>query len=106
MTVEVTADNFEKLKNGDLPLVVDLWATWCGPCRMVGPIMEELSNEYEGKVVVGKCDIEENEDIPMQYGVRNIPTILFFKNGQLVDKFVGAAAKSKFQEKIDKLVEG
>ena len=85
MTVEVTADNFEKLKNGDLPLVVDLWATWCGPCRMVGPIMEELSNEYEGKVVVGKCDIEENEDIPMQYGVRNIPTILFFKNGQLVD---------------------
>ncbi|HCC87106.1 MAG TPA: thioredoxin [Prevotella sp.] len=106
MTVEVTADNFEKLKNGDLPLVVDLWATWCGPCRMVGPIMEELSNEYEGKVVVGKCDIEENEDIPMQYGVRNIPTILFFKNGQLVDKFVGAAAKSKFQEKFDKLIEG
>ncbi len=106
MTVEVTADNFEKLKNGDLPLVVDLWATWCGPCRMVGPIMEELSNEYEGKVVVGKCDIEENEDIPMQYGVRNIPTILFFKNGQLVDKFVGAAAKTKFQEKFDKLIEG
>ena len=101
MTVEVTADNFEKLKNGDLPLVVDLWATWCGPCRMVGPIMEELSNEYEGKVVVGKCDIEETEDIPMQYGVRNIPTILFFKNGQLVDKFVGAAAKGKFQEKFD-----
>lgn len=93
MTVEVTADNFEKLKNGNLPLVVDLWATWCGPCRMVGPIMEELSNEYEGKIVVGKCDIEANEDIPMQYGVRNIPTILFFKNGQLVDKFVGAAAR-------------
>ena len=105
MTVEVTADNFEKLKNGDLPLVVDLWATWCGPCRMVGPIIAELSNEYEGKVVVGKCDIEENEDIPMQYGVRNIPTILFFKNGQLVDKFVGAAAKSKLQEKFDKLIE-
>ena len=106
MTVEVTADNFEKLKNGDQPLVVALWATWCGPGRMVGPIMEELSNEYEGKVVVGKCDIEENEDIPMQYGVRNIPTILFFKNGQLVDKFVGAAAKGKFQEKFDKLIEG
>lgn len=104
MTVEVTADNFEKLKNGDLPLVVDLWATWCGPCRMVGPIMEELSNEYEGKVVVGKCDIEANEDIPMQYGVRNIPTILFFKKGQLVDKFVGAAAKDKFKEKFDKLL--
>ena len=104
MTVEVTADNFEQLKNGDKPFVVDLWATWCGPCRMVGPIMEERSNEYDGKIVVGKCDIEANEDIPMQYGVRNIPTVLFFKNGQLVDKFVGAAAKSKFQEKFDKLL--
>lgn len=105
MTVEITADNFEKYKNGELPLVVDLWATWCGPCRMVSPIMEELSNEYEGKIVVGKCDIEENDDIPMQFGVRNIPTVLFFKNGQLVDKFVGAAQKSKFQEKFDKLLE-
>ncbi len=104
MTVEITADNFEKYKNGELPLVVDLWATWCGPCRMVGPIIEELSNEYEGKVVVGKCDVEENDDIAMEFGVRNIPTVLFFKNGQLVDKFVGAAAKSKFQEKFDKLI--
>ncbi len=105
MTVEITADNFEKYKNGELPLVVDLWATWCGPCRMVGPIIEELSNEYEGKIVVGKCDVEENDDIAMEFGVRNIPTVLFFKNGQLVDKFVGAAAKSKFQEKFDKLLE-
>lgn len=105
MTVEITADNFEKYKNGDLPLVVDLWATWCGPCRMVSPIMEELSNEYEGRIVVGKCDIEENDDIPMQFGVRNIPTVLFFKDGKLVDKFVGAAQKSKFQEKFDKLLE-
>lgn len=106
MTVEITADNFESYKNGELPLVVDLWATWCGPCRMVSPIMEELSDEYAGKVVVGKCDIEANDDIPMQFGVRNIPTVLFFKNGQLVDKFVGAAQKSKFQEKVDKLIEG
>lgn len=105
MTVEITADNFEKYKNGDLPLVVDLWATWCGPCRMVSPIMEELSNEYDGRIVVGKCDIEENDDIPMQFGVRNIPTVLFFKDGKLVDKFVGAAQKSKFQEKFDKLLE-
>ncbi len=106
MTVEITADNFESYKNGELPLVVDLWATWCGPCRMVSPIMEELSDKYAGKVVVGKCDIEANDDIPMQFGVRNIPTVLFFKNGQLVDKFVGAAQKSKFQEKFDKLIEG
>ena len=105
MTVEITADNFEKYKNGELPLVVDLCATWCGPCRMVSPIIEELSNEYEGKIVVGKCDIEENDDIPMQFGVRNIPTILFFKNGQLVDKFVGAASKSTFKEKFDKLLQ-
>ena len=106
MTVEITTDNFEKYKNGELPLVVDLWATWCGPCRMVGPIIEELSNEYEGKVVVGKCDVEDNEDVAMEFGVRNIPTVLFFKNGQLVDKFVGAASKSKFQEKFDKLIQG
>lgn len=104
MTVEITADNFEQLKNGELPLVVDLWATWCGPCRMVGPIMEELSNEYEGKIVVGKCDVEENDDIAMEFGVRNIPTVLFFKGGQLVDKFVGAAAKAKFQEKFEALL--
>lgn len=106
MTVEITADNFEQYKNGELPLVVDLWATWCGPCRLVGPIMEELSNEYDGKIVVGKCDVEDNDDIAMEFGVRNIPTVLFFKNGQLVDKFVGAAAKGKFQEKFDKLIEG
>lgn len=105
MTVEITADNFEKLKNGDKPLVVDLWATWCGPCRMVSPIMEELSNEYDGRVVVGKCDVEDNDDIAMEFGVRNIPTVLFFKDGQLVDKFVGAAPKNVFKEKIDKLVE-
>ncbi len=105
MTVEITADNFEQYKNGELPLVVDLWATWCGPCRLVGPIMEELSNEYDGKIVVGKCDVEDNDDIAMEFGVRNIPTVLFFKNGQLVDKFVGAAAKGKFQEKFDKLIE-
>lgn len=105
MTVEITADNFEQLKNGDKPLVVDLWATWCGPCRMVSPIIEELSNEYEGKIVVGKCDVEDNDDIAMEFGVRNIPTVLFFKNGQLVDKFVGAAQKSRFKEKFDKLLE-
>lgn len=105
MTVEITADNFEKYRNGELPLVVDLWATWCGPCRMVGPIIEELSNEYDGKIVVGKCDVEENDDIAMEFGVRNIPTVLFFKNGQLVDKFVGAAAKGKFQEKFEKLLQ-
>lgn len=105
MEVKITNENFEEYKNGSLPLVVDLWATWCGPCRMVSPIMTELAQEYDGKIVVGKCDIEENEDIAMEFGVRNIPTVLFFKNGQLVDKFVGAAQKSKFQEKFDNLLQ-
>jgi len=104
MEIEITNDNFESYKNGELPLVVDLWATWCGPCRMLGPIISELAEEYDGKVVVGKCDIEANEDIPMEYGVRNIPTILFFKGGELVDKFVGAGAKAKLKEKIDNLL--
>lgn len=104
MEVTITNDNFEGYKNGELPLVVDLWATWCGPCRMLGPVISELAEEYDGKVVVGKCDIEENEDVPMEYGVRNIPTILFFKGGELVDKFVGAGSKATLKEKFDKLL--
>lgn len=104
MEVTITKDNFESYKNGGLPLVVDLWATWCGPCRMVAPIISELAGEYDGKIVVGKCDVEENDDIAMEYGVRNIPTILFFKNGQLVDKFVGAAGKDVFEEKFRALL--
>ena len=104
MTVEVTADNFEKLKNGDLPLVVDLWATWCGPCRMVGPIVDELATEYEGKVIIGKIDVDNNDDVVSQFGIRNIPTILFFKDGVVVDKQVGAAPKATFVAKIDALL--
>lgn len=104
MEVTITTENFESYLNGDLPLVVDLWATWCGPCRMIAPVISELANEYEGKIVVGKCDVEENDDIAAQFGVRNIPTVLFFKGGQLVDKMVGAANKSKFDEKFKALL--
>ena len=104
MEVKITTENFKKYKNGELPLVVDLWATWCGPCRMVGPIISELAEEYDGKLVGGKCDVEENSEIAEDFGVRNIPTILFFKGGQLVDKFVGAAPKDKLKEKFDALV--
>ena len=89
MEVNITNENFESLKNGDMPLVVDFWATWCGPCRMVGPIISQLAEEYDGRIVVGKCDVEEADDIAAEMGIRNIPTIMFFKNGQLVDKFVG-----------------
>ena len=104
MEVKITTENFESYKNGDLPLVVDLWATWCGPCRMIGPIVTELANEYDGKIVVGKCDVEENDDITMEFGVRNIPTLLFFKGGQLVDKHVGAITKGDLQKKFDELL--
>ena len=104
MEVTITTENFESLRNGDKPLVVDIWATWCGPCRAIAPIIEELANEYDGKIVVGKCDVEENDDLAMEFGIRNIPTILFIKDGVVVDKHVGASTKSKLQEKFDKLV--
>ena len=104
MEVTITSENFEALKNGNLPLVVDFWATWCGPCRMVGPIISELADKYADRVIVGKCNIEDEEDLPMEFGIRSIPTILFFKNGQLVDKMVGAASKEKFDERIQALL--
>ena len=104
MEVKITSENFESYKKGNLPLVVDLWATWCGPCKMIGPIISELANDYDGKIIVGKCNIEDNEDVAIEYGVRNIPTILFFKNGKLVDKFVGAAPKEKLDSKFKELL--
>ena len=105
MEVQITNENFETYRNGELPLVVDLWATWCGPCRMVAPIISELAQEYDGKVVIGKCDVEENDDVASEFGVLNIPTILFFKGGQLVDKFVGAATKGVLEEKVKALLD-
>ena len=104
MEVQITSENFASLKTGDLPLVVDFWATWCGPCRMMAPIIEELAKEYDGKVVVAKCDVEENEDLAAEFGIRNIPTILFFKDGDVVDKIVGAQPKAKLVEKINILL--
>ena len=104
METKITSSNFETLKNGELPLLVDFWATWCGPCRMIAPIVEELAKEYDGKINVGKCDVEECDDIAGEYGIRNIPTILFFKGGQVVDKLVGAASKSKIEDKFKALL--
>lgn len=104
MEVTITSENFSSLKKGNLPLVVDFWATWCGPCRMVSPIISELAEVYEGKVVVGKCDVEDNEDLASEFGIRNIPTILFFKDGEVVNKLVGAQPKAKFEEAIQQLL--
>ncbi len=104
MEVTITKENFAELKAGNLPLVVDFWATWCGPCRMVAPIIEELAAKYDGKIVVGKCDVEDNEDLAAEFGIRNIPTILFFKNGEVVDKLIGAQSKGRFEEKFEALL--
>ena len=103
MEQTITSENFESLKDGGQPLVVDFWATWCGPCRMVGPIISELAEQYNGRITVGKCDVEDNEELAVKFSIRNIPTILFFKDGQLVDKMVGAQPKAKIQEKFEAL---
>jgi thioredoxin 1 len=104
MEVQITSANFESLKNGQQPLVVDFWATWCGPCRLVSPIISELAKAYDGQITVGKCDVEENEELALEFGIRNIPTILFFKNGQVVDKIVGAQSKAMIEEKFKALL--
>ena len=104
MALEVTDAKFEELVNAGKPMVLDFWAEWCGPCRMVSPIIDELATEYEGKVTIGKMDVDNNNDVVAQFGIRNIPTVLFFKDGKLVDKQVGAAQKSAFVAKIDALL--
>ncbi len=105
MVIEVTDANFEEVVlKSDKPVIVDFWAVWCGPCRMVGPIINEMSTEYEGKAVMVKMDVDANTDVPGQFGIRNIPTMLFFKDGKQVDKQVGAVPKKKLAEKLDALL--
>lgn len=102
MALEITDSNYKEILAEGKPVVIDFWAPWCGPCKMVGPIIEELAEMYEGQVLIGKCDVDENGDVAAEYGIRNIPTVLFFKNGELVDKQVGSASKSAFDDKIKK----
>jgi thioredoxin 1 len=102
MALEITDSNFEELVlKSDKPVLVDFWAEWCGPCRMVGPVVEELSNEYAGKAVIGKVNVDNNAAISAKYGIRNIPTLLFFKNGEVVEKHVGVAAKNVLADKLN-----
>ena len=104
MALEITDSNFQEILAEGKPVVMDFWAPWCGPCKMVGPIIDELATEYEGKVIIGKCDVDENGYVAAEYGIRNIPTVLFFKNGELVDKQVGSAPKSAYVAKIEAIL--
>jgi thioredoxin 1 len=104
MALVVTDSTFDDFLNSESPLVVDFWAEWCGPCKMIAPIIEELAEEYTGKVNIGKIDVDDNNEISTRFGIRNIPTILFFKNGQLVDKQVGATQKSVLAQKVQALL--
>lgn len=105
MALEITSVNFEEtVLKSDKPVLVDFWAEWCGPCRMVGPIVDELQTDYDGKAIVGKVNVDDQQEIAAQYGIRNIPTILFFKGGEIVDKNVGVAPKADLAKKIDALL--
>ena len=104
MVRDLNEQDFETAVAEKKVSLIDFWAPWCGPCRMIAPIVEELAKEYDGRIAVGKCDVEENDELAAEYGIRNIPTLLFFKDGKLVDKIVGAVSKPKLQEKFDTLL--
>lgn len=102
MALEITDSNFdEQVLKADKPVLVDFWAEWCGPCRMVGPIVEEMASEYEGKAIIGKVNVDENPEVASKFSIRSIPTLLIIKNGEVVDKQVGAAAKEALVNKLD-----
>tara|TARA_B100001057_G_C22858007_1_gene953414 strand:+ start:3732 stop:4049 length:318 start_codon:yes stop_codon:yes gene_type:complete len=105
MALEITDTNFKEIVlKSSQPVLVDFWAEWCGPCRMLGPIIEELSSDYDGKAVVGKVDVDNNQQFAAQFGVRNIPTVLIFKDGELVNRQVGVSQKSVYSDYIDALL--
>lgn len=103
--IEINDSNFEEMVAGSsVPVLLDFWAPWCGPCKMISPIVEELSQEYEGKCLVAKCNVDEVDDLPLKFGIRNIPTLLFFKDGELKERMVGAATKAQIVEKLQSVL--
>ena len=104
MEIEITSQNFEEIKAQDKPVLIDFWATWCGPCKRLGPIIEEIAAEYDRKAIIGKCDIEENDELTEQFGIMNVPTVVFLKGGQEVDRVVGLAMKNIYQDKLNALL--
>ena len=105
MAQALTDSNFsEVVEQAQMPVVVDFWATWCGPCRMISPIIDKMAEKYEGKVNVVKCNVDDSTDIPMKFGIRNIPTLLFFKGGELVDRVVGAVSQVEIEKRIENIL--
>jgi len=104
MEIEITSKNFEEIISQDKPVLIDFWATWCGPCKRLGPIIEEIAAEYDGKAVIGKCDIEENDELTEKFGIMNVPTVVLLKGGQEVDRVVGLAMKNIYQDKLNALL--
>jgi thioredoxin 1 len=103
--LQVTDDSFDdEIINSDLPVMVDFWAEWCGPCKMVGPVVEELAQEYEGKIKMAKMDVDKNRQTPVRFGIRNIPTLIMFKGGEVVQTIVGAQTKNQLDEELKKLL--
>ena len=100
-TIEITDSNFNEILNTEKPVLVDFWAEWCGPCKMIGPVVKELAGEYDGRAVIGKVNVDENPGTAAQFGIRSIPTLLVFKNGEVVDKQIGAVPKAVLAGKLD-----
>ena len=99
--LEITDANFDEIINSDKPVLVDFWAEWCGPCKMIGPVVKELASDYEGRAVIGKVNVDENPGVSAKLGIRSIPTLLFFRNGEIVDKQIGAVPKGVLSQKLD-----
>lgn len=104
MALAITDSNFDQLLAEGKPMVVDFWATWCGPCKKIGPYIDELAEQYADRVIIGKVDVDENDQLAIRFGIRNIPTILFFRNGEIIDKQIGAAPKAALEAKLQSIL--